>query len=255
MSEPTNMRGLPYVPLDPQWLAESPAFVSSNPKLVRAVLRLLTHAWSSVPAGTLPTSFLALANIANLTEMEVGEHHEELFHGWELVEGRLRFLPMSSLCERISARYGDTLSTIADQSAAVMQSPEDFVLTPSEVTRQTKGKRRLPKNWQPSVELRQWMVVNGFEDVRDQEFVLSKFTSYHLSKGDLMLDWDQAFQNFALKENRNGLPSNASRLPLMQFSPGSRAARFGTAGTQAREHNTGVFDRAAGRMRGESSHA
>lgn len=253
MSEPTNMKGLPYVPLDPQWLAESPAFVSSNPRLVRAVLRLLAHAWNSVPAGTLPTSFAALANIANLTELEIGDHHEDLFHGWALVGGRLRFEPMCSLCERISVRYADALTTIADQAAAVIQSPEDFVLTPTEVSSPIKGKHRLPKGWRLSDLLRTWLLANGLSDPLDHEFIVNKFTSHYRSKGDLMMDWDQAFQNFALKENRNGLPSYKSKLPPFQVAPGSRAARFGEAGQQAREHNNSVFDRAASRMSGEGS--
>ncbi len=64
----------------------------------------------------------------------------------------------------------------------------------------------------------------------------------------MMLDWDQAFQNFALKENRGNLPSIASRLPA--FSE-SRSTRFGAGGQQARKHNADVFDRARAPMGGD----
>lgn len=248
MSEPTIMKGLPYVPLDPQWLAESPAFASSNPRLVRAVMRLLAHAWGSSPAGSLPSSFTMLANISNLTEVEIGEHHDDLFSGWTLKDGRLYFTPMSALCERISARYGDTLASIADQAAAVIQSPEDFVLTPTEVSSPAKGKHRIPKGWRLTDALRVWLIAHGFPTEQDHDFIVTKFTSHYRSRGEMMLDWDQAFQNYALKENRSGLPSNASRLPPFAAAPGSRAARFGNAGQVAREHNESVFDRVQGRM-------
>jgi len=206
-----------------------------------------------VPAGTLPTSFAALANIANLTELEVGEHHEDLFQGWSLVAGRLQFEPMRSLCERISARYSDALAAISDQAAAVIQSPEDFVLTPTEVSSPLKGKHRIPKAWRLTDSLRAWLASNGIPAPQDHDFIVNKFTSHYRSKGDLMMDWDQAFQNFALKESRFGLPSNAARVPSFQAIAGSRAARFGAAGQQAREHNDSVFDRAAGRVSGEGS--
>lgn len=196
---------------------------------------------------------MLLANIAGLSAHEVGEHHDDLFRGWTLKDGRLHFLPMSSLCERISSRYSDALTSISDQAAAVIQSPEDFVLTPSEIASPAKGKHRIPKAWRLNDTLRLWLAANGLPSELDHEFIVNKFTSHYRSKGDLMLDWDQAFQNFALKENRNGLPSAAARVPPFSAAPGSRAARFGNAGQQAREHNEGVFDRAANRMSGEGA--
>jgi len=211
-------------------------------------VKLLERAWASTPAGTLPTSFSALANITGLSEAEVGDHHEALFHGWVLVDGRLRFEPMSSLCERIAVRYADAFQAIADQAAAVVQSPEDFVLTPTEVGSPVKGKHRIPKGWKLTDTLRLWLVGNGFASTDDHEFIVNKFTSHYRSKGDMMLDWDQAFQNFALKENRLNLPSGASRLPA--FSAESRSARFGAGGQQARKHNADVFERARAPIEG-----
>lgn len=249
MNELPNMKGLPYLPLDPMWLAESPAFASGDARLVRAFLRLLAHAWQATPAGSVPSAFGPLATITQLNESEVGEHHDDLFHGWTLFNGRLCFGPLTALCERISARHAEPLRAISDTAAAVVQGPDEFVLTPTAPVSARKGKHRLAKDWRISAEQRAWLSVNGFPDEQDHDFIAAKFSSHYHSKGEPMINWDAAFQNFALKENKSGLPSNSSRLPAFSPAAGSRAARFGAAGQQTRQHNDSVFDRAgAGRM-------
>jgi len=247
MSEPLNMRGMPYVPLDPQWIAESPAFHSSNPQVVRACLNLLTYAWAAVPAGTVPAGFKALASITGLSEQDLGESHDDLFQGWELIDGRMRFLPMYAVCDRVSARYGDVLSKLADQGVAVMQAPEEFELVAEEVAPQTKGRTKLPNTWKVSPDLMVWLRSKDYTAPEDIEFVTEKFMSHFRATGELRSRWDDSFRNFVLKENVMNLPSRRLR-PLQSGAQGSsRANRFGSAGVAAQAHNGSVLAAAAER--------
>ncbi|CAN0083554.1 unnamed protein product [Phaeothamnion confervicola] len=258
MNESISMRGMSYVPLDPQWMTESPAFQSGNPALVRAFVKLLTYAWQAVPAGTVPSSFRVIGDICGLTEQQVGDHHAELFEGWELHEGRLRFMPLYALCGRVSARYADVLGQLQDQAAGVMQAPEEFELrAPEVVTSAKKGKHRLPKDWKPSERLRQWLSEHDFITPEDCEFIVEKFTSHFHANGEMRLNWDDSFRNYALKENRLNLPSRRLRMPPVSGAGGGRAARFGAAGVASQAHNASVLSGAAQRAghRGENCHA
>ncbi len=242
------MRGMPFVPLDPQWIAESPAFQSSNPAVVRACLKLLSYAWTAVPAGTVPVHFKSLAGICGLSEEEVAEHHDDLFEGWVLVSGRMQFPPMYAVCERISSRYKDVLANLADQSAVVMQAPEEFELTATEAAPSaTKGKRRLPKGWSVSPDLSMWLTANGYTDPMDINFVTEKFTSHFRATGELRQSWDDSFRNFVMKENRLNLPSSRIRVNGSHGSGASRAQRFGSAGVAAEIHNGSALAAAAQR--------
>lgn len=253
MTEPTSMKGLPLVPLDPQWLMESPAFLSHNPQVVRATIKLIAYAWQARPAGTVPVSFRALAEITGLSEQEVGDHHGEIFDGWEQRDGRLCFLPLIALCGRVSARYGDVLEALQDQGAAVMQAPEEFELQPPEVvTSSRKGKHKLPKDWRPTPELLDWLRSHDFHVPEDVEFITEKFTSHYWANGEMRVRWDEAFRNFALRENRMNLPSRRMRPSPAFPAAGSRAARFGAAGFTSQAHNNSVLAGAAARANAQS---
>jgi hypothetical protein len=245
------MKGLPYVPLDPSWLEESAAFQSENPRVVRALLKLLAYAWNATPAASIPTDFRVIASVTGLTEIEVGDHHASLFAGWTLRDGRLHFDKMFSICERIQSRFADTLQSLAEQAAAVIQSPEDFNLAPQEFVSASKGRRILPKNWGLNPNLRDWLTANDFSTEEDVAFIVQKFITHYRSVGGKMLDWDQAFQNFCLKENRRNLPSNMTRSLVTAGAIPSRMARYGAAGVAAGMHNQDVMA-AAHRRREES---
>ena len=205
------MKGLPFTPIDPCWLLESPAFTSDNPRLVRASLKLLNYAWRSVPAGSIPAAFRSIAAICELNEVEIGEHYDDLTQGWELRGERLHHVQMSALCERIAAKYSETLSDLADQASAVMQAPEEFELTPPDMTHRNKGKRFLPDNFAITPDRKLWMSANGISTDEDQDFVFQKFVTWARGSGQKYIDWDSTFKNFALKENRFLLPSAVNR--------------------------------------------
>lgn len=235
----TSMQGLPYVPLDPNWICESTAFLSEDPKVVRALMRLIIRAWQSVPAGSVPADFRSVASITGLSEIDVGEHYEDLFSGWLLKEGRMHHILMSGLCDRISVKFKDSFDSLLDQSAAIIQSPEDFVLSSPVVESSRKGKKLIPKSWKVSPELRVWATQNGYATESDIDFIEVKFTSYYGSKAVMMADFDLAFKNFALREDRTRLPSALVATPA--FGAGSRSSRFGSAGSSSLAHNESVF--------------
>jgi hypothetical protein len=244
-----TMKGLPYVPLDPLWLSESPAFHSQDPAVVRALFSLFAHAWSAAPAGTVPSSLRTLAGITGLSDEDLHAHYDELFEGWVIQEGRMVFAPMRELCSRIAERYRDTLADLQAQAAATVQAPEEFVLTPPEVASKAKGKHLLPKGWQAGPTLRAWLEANGFGHPADLDFILEKFMNYHRSRGERMLDWDAAARTFAMKENKNNLPSRQQLAQGSGVGGVSRSARFGSAGQSAVIHNTNVLAQAASRAR------
>jgi len=250
MTQPITMTGMPYVPLDPQWVLASPAFHSRNHGVVKAVTLLLVSAWQGTPAGSVPASFRQLAAITGLSEAELADSHEDLFEGWVLRDARLHFPPMSALCERVSSRFADVMQSVADQAAAVIQAPEEFTLEVQEVSSTRRGKHLLPKDWQLGRDMRDYMASNGLPEQFGQDFVATKFTTHYRSKGIAMQKWDQAFQNFFLKEDLSRVPR---RVPdqAVQISS-SRANRFGSAGIAAQEHNNAMLRDAVMRR---SSHA
>lgn len=244
-----NMKGLPFVPVDPLWLSESPAYHSDNPAVVRAVFALLAHAWTAVPAGTVPSSLRTIAGITGLSEQDLHQHYEDLFEGWVLKDGRMVFTAMHELCIRIADRYKDTLCDLQAQSAATVQAPEEFTLTPPEVGSKVKGKHLLPKNWQPSPELREWYAANGYSHPEDLAFIVEKFINHHRAHGERLLNWDAAARSFAMRENKNFLPSRQGHAPSLVQGGLTRSARFGTAGQSAVIHNSNVLAAAASRAK------
>ena len=236
------MQSLPYVPLDPQWLAESPAWRSGDSRVVRAYIRLLTYAWNAQPAGTVPAGFRQLVEISGLDEETLGECHGDLLEGWILENGRYRFDSMFELRARISARFADAFEAMADQAAAVVQGPEHFDLVSETPSAAKKGKHRLPKSWTLSPDLKAWCGSIGFATDDDIAFVVEKFTSHYYANAALMLNWDAAFRNFALKEDRRNLPSFVRKTP--NYGAPSRASRYGSAGASASAHNTSVINSA-----------
>lgn len=247
-----SMKGLPFVPMDESWLLENRAFLSGNPRLVRAVPKLLMYAWRAQPAGSIPSDMQRIGSLCGLTDEEVGEHFDDLLAGWTIREGRYFHVGMSTLCERIASRFPEVLENLEAQAAAVVQAPEEFELAPPVVEARTKGKRLLPKDFGLTPDLRLWLQAHGFEGEDDFGFVMEKFKTHYQRSSEKMTNWDAAFKNFALKENKNYLPSRQARVvPLASAQPGfGRHARYGaggnsygsaTRGESAVDHNRQVL--------------
>lgn len=245
---PVSMKGLPYVPLDPVWVLESRAFLSGNPRLVRAVAKLLFYAWRAEPAASIPADMQRIGSLCDLTDQEVGEHFDDLLDGWQMKDGRYSHVAMAALCERVSAKFGDVLENLADQAAALPQAPEEFELTAPAVESRTKGRRLLPKEFGLTPDLRLWLKQNGFDTEDDCSFIMEKFKTHALKDSVKANNWDAAFKNFALKENKRNLPSRQAVVPLAAAQGGfGRNARYGggygsaSRAENAVEHNRQVF--------------
>jgi hypothetical protein len=237
---PPSMKGFAYTPIDPSWLMESAAFLSDNPKVVRAAVRLLNTAWAAEPAGSVPADHLRLGAACGLTSAEVGEHYESLTEGYELRGGRLHHIKMSELCGRIAEKFGDVIERLADQAAALPQSPEDFALEAPKAESRTKGRRLLPSNFGRTPSLDAFLTAHGFETDADKDFIVEKFVLHSKKGSDKWNDWDAAFKNFAMKEDRRNLPSSrgATVVPLMHTHGfGGRAGRYGNGGETAANLN------------------
>jgi hypothetical protein len=233
------MQGLPYTPIDPHWLTESSAFLSDDPKLVRASVRLLNAAWRGEPAGSVPADMLRLGEVCGLSAVEVGEHYEELTEGFELRNGRMHHVKMSALCARIGEKFGDVIAKLADQAAAVVQAPEEFELTAPVVEARTKGRRQIPAGFGRTPDRDKFMASKGFASDEDKDFMMEKFVLHCKSNNEMFNDWDSAFKKFAMKEDLRNIPSRKNQVPLVNHSSSfsSRAARFGGRGDEAVDVN------------------
>jgi hypothetical protein len=216
---------------------------------VRAVTKLLFYAWRATPAGSIPADMQRIGSLCDLTDQEVGQHFDDLLDGWQMREGRYCHVAMSALCERVSMKFGDVLESLADQAAAMPQAPEEFELTPPTVESRTKGRRLLPKDFGIAPAMRLWLQQNGFDTDEDCTFILEKFRTYAQKDSVKANDWDAAFKNFALKENKRNLPSRQTAVVPLAGGPGftGRAQRYGGSyGSASRaehavEHSRQVF--------------
>lgn len=251
-----SLRGLPYVAIDPQWLLESEAFHSPEPRLVRAVTQMLFAAWSNCPAASIPADYRSIGRLCGLTDIEVGEHYDVLTAGWELRSGRLFHIGMAALAERLLERHGEALREVCDRSAAVVQDPELFELTAPQPTAKPasrlRGKRMLPKDFVLTEAHRAAMAEKAqIVDPRDHQFVFDKFVSRAQAEAVMQANWDSALVNFAMKENRRLLPSQQS-VPLVAHGS-ARVRRYGEAGQAATAHNLSAVDSLIDRARGRAA--
>ncbi|MEJ8837593.1 hypothetical protein [Ramlibacter sp. AN1133] len=245
-ASPVSMQGLALVPFDPAWLLENRAFLAGDPKLVRAVPKLLIHAWRATPAGSIPADFQRIGSLCDLSDTQVGEHFDDLLEGWELRDGRFFHIAMSALCEKVAAKFGEVLSDLQAQAAAMPQAPEEFELTAPTVEARTKGRRLLPKDFMLTDERRLWLKAHGFETSEDQDWILEKFVTWARKDSEKMSNWEAGFHNFCLKENKRFLPSRQTAVVPLAPPNGalSRSQRYGGSaygsanrGEQAVDHN------------------
>ncbi len=242
MAQEVSMMGMGYVAIEPQWLMESEAFHHADARIVRAAYLMLQSAWQSRPAGSIGSSFKAIARVCNLSEAEVGEHYEVLTAGWELRGERLCHLGMSGLCERLARRFGPVLEQLALQSAVAVQAPEDFELAcPEPVSRRTKGRHKLPPNFCITAEMRQHMIREGFVTEEDQQWIFNLHKSWAESSGVMRNNWEASLENFVSKEPKRNIPSRARSEAVPLLSRPARPNRFGLSGLASRDHNQSVM--------------
>lgn len=249
MKTELSMIGLPYTPLDPLWLSESPAFHSKDAEIVRASLKMLMYAWKASPPATLPSSFRLLSEITGMSELKLSENFAELSVGWELVDERLSHVKMAALCRRLGNKFGDAIQSAADASALAVQDVDGFELvSPEPLPSKNKGLRALPAAWVVTEELRKQFALVGINDADDQLFVEQQFRDWVKSKSVRRHDWDGTFRNFVANADHRNLPSRRRDVPIQSNGMG-RAGRFGGGYgsvdrvVETTNHNRAVFDR------------
>ncbi len=240
-----SMMGMGYVPIEPQWLMESDAFHHSDARVVRAAYLMLQSAWQSRPAGSIGSSFKAIARVCTLSEMEVGEYYDVLTAGWELRGERLCHLGMTQLCQRLVARFGEAIEQIGLQAAVVVQDPLEFELVaPEPVSRRAKGRHKFPADFCISPAMRKHMMYEGFVTEEDQNWIFKLHKSWAESSGVMRNNWESSLENFVSKEPKRNIPSRANSEVVPLLSRTARPSRFGVAGAASQTHNQSVMQAA-----------
>ena len=231
-----TLGGLPYLPLNPAWVQESPCFLSGDASLVRAGINMLVAAWRNAPKTSIPSSYPSLSLITGLPEASIASAFPALVYGWELHEGRLVHVEMQKFCDALWARHGEGLAHFVIDAAAVAQAPEEFELVGDEpVSSRTKGRRRLTPQWSPSQKSMVKLEAMGFN--QDQcAAIISKMRNWADSGAVMKNDWDATLMIFADREPR---PPKSGVVP---FVPAN--GRFGglvNKGEAARATNQSVM--------------
>ena len=195
---PAQGVGLPHLPLNPKWIEEHPCFFSDNPLLVRACMRMVIAAWRNAPRASLSVNYASLCHISGLDERTLHEHFEELSTGWELRDGRLVHLGLQDFCDVLWARHGEVLGQFSIDAAAVAQAPEEFELTAQEpVTKRTRGRHLMPKEWTATPSTVKKLEAMGFTDPSQQEELASNMRNWADSTNQLRTNWDATLLIFA----------------------------------------------------------
>lgn len=234
---------LPYLSLNPLWMQEAGFFASENPAVVRAGFQMLVAAWRNAPCASVLPDHKSIARITGLAESEVIENMDVLSDGWDLVDGRLVHLGMQELFDSMFAKNGEALAEIGSRAASIAQSPDDFDLIAQvdAPTHGNKGKRALPKGWQPDETTRKHLAAKGYVSEEDIQDLVQVMSDWAASKGERRTDWNATLRGFATKT-----PRTTAILPFVQPSM-DRFSAF-TRKESVLNHNHSVLDRA--RQRG-----
>lgn len=174
-----------------------PAFASTDARLVRACIFLLDAAWRSPQPGSLPSDVALIAGLARLPACDVERYWEQLFQGWELREdGRLWHPRLSKLATDMAERYSDELGLI-ESSLVLMQQPVADLfdtVVPAKAASGAKGKRALPKAFEPDRVSSEAMRRAGFLHQPEREWLLAKFVDF--AEGRRYVNWQAAFRNY-----------------------------------------------------------
>jgi len=196
---------LPFMPFDPAWIEQSAAFVHADDRLGKAVLRLLFAAWRGMPAGSIPSSHAFVASATGLSQEVVAEHYVLLTEGFELrVDGRLYHVALANVCDSMTKAYGREIESFALATAMAAQDPEMFGVMNVEASskRGPKGVVTIPRGFGYDMcpTLREWAAGNGYPTPYAQDWIMTKFIDFSLSRGDRQKDWAAAYRTYARNE-------------------------------------------------------
>jgi hypothetical protein len=223
----SSVGSLPYMPLDPSWIEQSPAFSHEDASLAKAAMRLLLAAWRGAPCGSIPNSKAYIAQASGVDLVRVDELLQIIAFGFEPREdGRLYHMGIFGLSQKMSERYGSELESFALAHAMASQDPESFSLINLDAAskKAPRGKTLIPRTFGFETckdDLRGWCSSNGYPTDEDQIYIMERFLDYANGRGDKQKDWGATFRTYA----RNEIASY-KRFPPSMRSEQSRVAAF-----------------------------
>lgn len=194
---------LPFMPFNPAWVEQHPAFSADNPRLALGALSLLFAAWRGLPAGSIPSSHAYLVKATGLSLSEVSESYVLLTDGFTIQEdGRLHHDGLAKICSDMTRLYGKEIESYAVASVMAAQDPEQFGMATFEasVARAPRGKTALPKDFSYDMYpgLLDWVVENfGFKAKNQQIWLLTRFKDHCASKDVRSKDFAAEFRGFS----------------------------------------------------------
>lgn len=204
---------MPRLVVDPQWLQQLPAYFSEDGRVVRAVLRLLDHAWRGTPAGTVHVPNLqSLAELCGLPLEVLNRELKELQAGWRIGKaGTWVFEPMQQLAQSLLQSHKESLEYLANELLIQAQSPDLFGPTSGDTqqavtalqnkatpvtARSTKAVRRLlPDLFELTASMRAEIEQHGLAPTRYAE-IKQRFVDFARSRAERSADWDATFRNW-----------------------------------------------------------
>jgi hypothetical protein len=259
---------LPFMPLDPAWIEQHPAFCHDDPRLAKAALQLLFAAWRGVPAGSIPSSQAYVAQATGLPREVVAQHFVLLTEGFFLGEdGRLHHGPLAQVTSALTDRYGKEIEQYGYAMAMAAQDPEEFAVAGVEArsAKKPRGMTLIPRDfgWQYLPGMEEFLEANGYPAANQRKWLMQEFMDYCSSRGIKSRDWAAEFRRFASSTlDRFGDRIPAPELPVDLFDAESSQkvtqgafGRFGgrqagprsvSRGEAATNHNLNAFARRAG---------
>ncbi|WP_042776612.1 DUF1376 domain-containing protein [Sinorhizobium fredii] len=125
--EATDVRCLPYMPLQIERLRKSKAWLrcKRKPELAFYMINLWMRAWHEVPAGSIEDDDDVLADAAMASPQEWESLKKEILHGWERRDGRIWHSAVTDIATEGAAklRKNKNRTSAARQALAEVRSP------------------------------------------------------------------------------------------------------------------------------------
>lgn len=209
---------MPRPVIDPQWLMRLPAYLSDDGQIVRAVLKLLDHAWRASPAGSLLIQNThTLAELTGLSRQKTEESLGLLQQGWKIAKnGSWTFEPIEQLAQSLLKSHKESIEFLANELLVQAQSPDLFgpanadthqaaqilssangpaTLAAGRMATKAAVKRLLPDSFMLTASMLKEIQRQGIDSRRAAE-VQQLFVDFARSRAERSADWDATFRNW-----------------------------------------------------------
>ncbi|MBO1329261.1 DUF1376 domain-containing protein [Acetobacter suratthaniensis] len=218
----SDLRGLPFMPLDTVRLLDSDLFALSTGDEFKCAVALWCKAWQQVPAGSLPDHDRVLAHLSGAGVGWPGVRGMAL-HGWVLcTDGRLYHPVLAEKANHAwKARQAQRARANrrwhpqeAAQATAAGGATAYARESTGESTKDSTGQRgtRLAPTWQPDATLLAFASTLGL----DAQGVAERFRDYWLAVPGTRgrkADWGATWRNWCRREHAGRPPAHTNRPP------------------------------------------